>query len=337
MRQELPSLTALQAFEAALRHQSFTRAAGELSRTQGAVSRQVSALESQLGVRLFFRVHPRVRPTPAGEAFGSKVRSILDRLAAAVIETQSAGEGGGVLNLAILPTFGTQWLIPRVRSFYAAHPGILVNFATHILPFDFDGERAAASSGAGSGEGIVGRSIDAAVHHGEPVWPGARLVHLMDEDVQVVCSPETAREVAELPGPAHLLGQRLLHLRSRPTGWTEWFAAQGVAPEQGRAATTSGPHFENHLMVIQAAMAGLGLALLPAFLVQTELRDGRLVTPFPGRATSTSRPYWLAYPERSAELPALIAFRAWLCERLEAEGLARPAQASVEAVGRPDA
>jgi len=308
MRAELPSLTALQAFEAALRHQSFTRAARELARTQGAISRQVAALEAQLGVRLFLREHPRVRPTPVAEVFGAKVRAILDRLAAVVLEAQSAGDGGGILNLAILPTFGTQWLIPRVRSFYAAYPGVSVNFATHLVPFDFeDGE------------------YDAAIHHGEPLWPGAHLEHLMDEDVLVVGAPELlagadgARAIRE---PADLAGRTLLQLQSRLGSWDDWFEAHGVRGVEGRR----GPRFENHLMVIQAAIAGLGVALLPTFLVQNELAEGRLATPFPGQVTKTARAYWLAFPERSAELPALLAFRRWLRERLEAEGLSSAAK-----------
>ena len=323
MRQELPSLAALQAFEAALRHQSFTRAARELSRTQGAISRQVAALEAELGLTLFHREHPRVRPTPAAEVFGAKVRAILDRLAAVVIEARSGASGGGVLNLAILPTFGTQWLIPRIRSFYAAHPGTLVHFATHIQPFDFDGEGPPAWGGTGFGERPGGAYFDAALHHGAADWPGAHLERLMDEQVIVVCAPEQLGP--ELARPEDLLSRTLLQLQSRPEAWPEWLAEQGVDPAAGDASGRRGPRFENHLMVIQAAMAGLGVALLPTFLVRVELDEGRLATPFPDRVVRTPRAYWLAYPERSAELPALVAFRAWLRERLVAEGLAAPA------------
>lgn len=335
MRQELPSLAALQAFEAALRHRSFTRAAHELARTQGAISRQVAGLEAELGLRLFHREHPRVRPTPAAEVLGTKVRAILDRLAAVVLEARSAAEGGGVLNLAILPTFGTQWLIPRVRSFYSAHPGVLVHFATRLRPFDFDGGEplgGARPGDAPGGEG--GEHFDAAIHHGEPDWPGAHLEHLMDEQVIVVCAPELQAELGP-PGrarPEDLFGRTLLQLQSRPGAWPEWLEAQGVTDEVGLAAARRGPRFENHLMVIQAALAGLGVALLPTFLVQTELAEGRLATPFPDRVAGTPRSYWLVYPERSAELPALVAFRAWLRARLETEGLAHPATPTEPAV-----
>ena len=299
MIRELPSLTALQAFEAALRHQSFTRAAAELHRTQGAVSRQVLLLEEQLGVSLFHREHPRVRPTPAAEVFGAKVRVILDRLAAVVLEAQASKGEGGVLNLAILPTFGTQWLIPRIASFNKANPGVSVNFTTRIHAFDFEGEE-----------------LDAAIHHGEADWPGARLEHLLDEDVVVVCSPELLRTAA-IEEPADLKGRTLLQLESRLGSWNEWFAAMNVDGVDGRR----GPRFEHHLMVIQAAIAGLGIALLPSFLVQKELASESLVTPFPGQVVKTRKAYWLAYPERSLELPALRAFRDWLVHRLKEEGL----------------
>ncbi len=305
MRAELPSMTALQAFDAALRHQSFTRAAAELHRTQGAISRQVSALEESLGVTLFRREHPRVRPTPAAEVFGAKLRGILDRLAAIVLELQSSAGQGGVLNLAILPTFGTQWLIPRIRSFYEAHEGVSINFTTRLHPFDFEAEE-----------------LDAAIHHGEPLWPGARLEHLLDEDVVVVAAPmHLVRHRIE--EPRDLLGHTLLQLDSRRAGWEEWFAGQAIdAPDARR-----GPRFEHYLMVIQAAIAGLGVALLPSFLVQGELAAGSLVNPFGTLAVKTRKAYWLAMPERSLELPALVQFRAWLHARLAQEGLAPAAPA----------
>ena len=295
-------MTALQAFEAALRHQSFTRAAEELHRTQGAISRQVSALEESLGVTLFRREHPRVRPTPVAEVFGAKLRVLLDRLEAMVLEAQSSRGQGGVLNLAILPTFGTVWLIPRIASFYEAHEGISINFTTRILPFDFESEE-----------------LDAAIHHGEPVWPGARLEHLLDEDVVVVASPALLRR-SKIEQPAVLVGRTLLQLDSRRAGWEEWFAATGVQGADGRR----GPRFEHHLMVTQAAIAGLGVALLPSFLVRNELAAGSLVNPFGTLAVKATKAYWLAYPERSLELPALTALRDWLKERLAEEGLARP-------------
>ncbi len=290
MARALPSLLALQAFEASARHRSFTRAAEALHVTQGAVSRQVQALEAHLGLALFHRIRQRIVLTPAGEAYLGRVRGALDRLEAATLELKAFKGAGGLLNLAILPTFGTKWLIPRIPAFSAAHPEILVNFTTRIQPVDFEAEE-----------------LDAAIHLGEGRWPGARLDHLMDEEAVVVCSPALKRK-ARLKQPSDLAEQTLLQMASRPTGWEEWLDAAGLPGLDGR----HGPRFEHHLMVIQAALAGLGLAVLPSFLVAEELADGRLLEPFPAIRVTGRRAYWLAYPERNRELPALVAFREWL-------------------------
>lgn len=290
VRSELPSLTALQAFEATLRHRSFSRAAEELFRTQGAISRQVAQLERDLGVELFRREHPRIHPTAAAERFGTKLRALLDRLEALTLEVRSASATGGVLELAVLPTFGTRWLIPRLADFRRAHPDVALELTTRLGVFDFEVEL-----------------FDAAIHYGEPLWPGAELVPLMKEEVVVVASPAllAASKPAE---PSELTQQPLLQLSSRPGAWGEWFASVGVPARSVRGAA----RFEHHLMIIQAAVAGLGFALLPTFLVKPELESGALVEPFPGRRVLTPKAYYLAYPPRSAGLPALEALRTWL-------------------------
>ena len=122
--------------------------------------------------------------------------------------------------------------------------------------------------------------------------------------------------------PADLVGHTLLQLDSRRASWEEWFRTMRVEVLDARR----GPRFEHHLMVIQAAIAGLGVALLPSFLVRNELAAGSLVSPFPDLRVKTAKAYWLVYPERSLELPVLVAFRDWLKERLAAEGLAAPEQ-----------
>jgi len=301
-RSELPSLTALQAFDAALRHRSFTRAGAELGRTQGAVSRQVALLEAQLGRTLFHREHPRLRPTRVATTFGTKLARLLDRLSALVLEVQAAADEGGVLHLAVLPTFGTTWLIPRLSGFQQRHPGVSLHLTTSLRQFDFEAEE-----------------LDVAIHYGEGVWPGARSEPLMEEEVVVVCAPELARE-GTLGSPADLAARTLLQLSSRPEGWPRWLAANGAGAVDGRR----GPRFEHHLMVLQAAQASLGVALLPDFVAREPLARGSLVEPFPGRRARTRRRYWLVYPERSLELPALHAFRAWLREELEAERAPSP-------------
>ncbi|MBL8751674.1 MAG: LysR family transcriptional regulator [Planctomycetes bacterium] len=290
MSRSLPATAALEAFESAAFHLSFTAAARELHVTQGAISRQIQALEEHLGVELFVRERQRIRLSPAGEHYLGHVRSAFDRLEAAALELRTLRRGGGVLQLAILPTYGTRWLIPRFPSFAEAHPDIQVHFTTKVQPFDFAAE-----------------DLDAAIHHGDAHWPGARLDALMDEDVVLVCSAAYKKKVG-LKQPGDLRKATLLQMSTRPTAFDDWLVAKGVAGIDGRR----GPRFEHHQMVLQAAIAGLGVAVLPTFVCEGELADGRIVEAFADTHLRTGKGYWLAYPERRANLPALVAFRTWL-------------------------
>lgn len=288
-RLTVPSLSALAAFEAAARHGSFTRAAEELNLTQGAVSRQVAHLEGALGVSLFERVKKRVSLTAAGAAYAAEVREGLSRLAAATVSTMAFRGAAGVLNLAILPTFGTRWLIPRLPRFIEAHPGITINFATKLVPFDFTRE-----------------PLDAAIHFGDPVWPGARLHRLMGEEIVPVASPALVTRFG-LATAADMLKAPLLQQSTRPRAWANWLEQQGLPPQRA----LMGPRFEQFAMVSQAAVAGLGLAIVPRFLVEEELRSGALVIPV-DRSLVGQEGYYLVYPEEKAGLPAVAAFRDWL-------------------------
>ncbi|WP_353182130.1 transcriptional regulator GcvA [Bosea sp. (in: a-proteobacteria)] len=288
-RLSVPSLSALAAFEAAARHSSFTRAAEELNLTQGAVSRQVAHLEEMLGVSLFERVKKRVSLTVAGAAYAAEVRDGLSRLAAATVSAMAFRGAAGVLNLAILPTFGTRWLIPRLPRFTEAHPGITINFATKLVPFDFARE-----------------PLDAAVHFGDPVWPGARLHRLMGEEIVPVASPALVARFG-LSEPADVLKAPLLQQSTRPRAWANWLEEQGLPPQRA----LMGPRFEQFAMVSQAAVAGLGLAIVPRFLVEEELRSGALVIPVE-RSLIGREGYYLVYPEEKASLPTVAAFRDWL-------------------------
>jgi LysR family transcriptional regulator, glycine cleavage system transcriptional activator len=293
---DLPSLGALQAFDAALRHRSFTGAAGELGLTQGAISRQIARLEAQLGRQLFHREHARVRPTRAAEQFGSKLARLLARLETLVSEVRSNADttdAGGVLELACLPTFGTTWLIPRLPDFRARHPDVAIELTTSLQVFDFETEE-----------------VDCAIHYGTGVWPGARAERLMDEEMVVVASAERA---AELTSPADLAQQPLLQLTSRPWAWPTWLTTN----EAPRTDALRGPRFEHHLMILEAARAGLGVALLPTFLAERAITAGDLVEPFPNTRLVTQRRYWLVYPDRTLELDAFQRFREWLREQVD--------------------
>ncbi|HEX7640175.1 MAG TPA: LysR family transcriptional regulator, partial [Burkholderiaceae bacterium] len=137
MRRKLPSTGALEAFEAAARHQSFTKAAEELAVTQSAVCRQVAALEAFLGVALFRRTRRGVTLTEAGRDYGRSVAARLDEVERDTLELMGRGGRGGALELAVVPTFATRWLLPRLPGFQRAHPDIVVHLSSRTRPFLF--------------------------------------------------------------------------------------------------------------------------------------------------------------------------------------------------------
>ncbi len=286
-RRFLPSISLLAAFEAAARTGSVTIAAKELNLTQSAVSRQIRALEEQVGVELFVRERQTIRLTLAGDGYAREIREALRRISSASLNLR-ANPHGGSLNLAILPTFGARWLAPRLPRFLDANKGITINLATRLSPFDFRLD-----------------SLDAAIHFGHPQWPGAELTFLMSERTVPACSP-AFRQAHGIKEPADILGLPLLHLTSRPDAWETWFAGNGVA-----FGSVHGMLFDQFATAAQAAAAGLGVALLPTFLIQEELRRGELVTAVDHEMESAER-YYLACPTERLDYAPLTAFRSWI-------------------------
>lgn len=285
----LPNIGNLLAFEAAARHGSVSRAAEELSLTQSAVSRQIQQLEDSLGVSLFRRSRQRVMLTDVGRMYASHVRNTLTELSDATHQAIALSGTSGVLNLAVLPTFGTRWLIPRIPEFFARHPDATVNFGVRLVPFDFAAE-----------------PFDAAIHFGQPHWPGAVCELLRHEEAVPVCSP-AYREREGIRTPQDLARALLLQQSTRPTAWAEWFAGAGVPVGN----PLRGPRFEQFAMIAQAAAAGLGAALIPNFLIADELASGRLEILFPHSLVSGGA-YYLVYPEHKAEAPLVRSFRDWI-------------------------
>lgn len=288
----LPSVGNLLAFEATARHGSVSRAAEELNLTQSAVSRQIQQLEDALGVSLFSRTRQRVVLTDVGRIYATHVRNTLGELSDATRQAIALSGTSGVLNLAVLPTFGTRWLIPRVPEFFDKHPDVTVNFGVRLVPFDFAAE-----------------PFDAAIHFGQPHWPGARCDHLLDEECVPVCSPDYQQR-EQIRAPADLARATLLQQSTRSTSWSEWSIAANV--DIGNALR--GPRFEQFAMVAQAAVAGLGVGLIPHFLIADELASGRLIVLFP-KSLVSSGAYYLVYPEPKAEAPLVRSFRDWIKEK----------------------
>jgi DNA-binding transcriptional LysR family regulator len=290
-RKLLPSTAALAAFDSVARLGSFSAAADELSLTQGAVSRQVSGLEEQLGILLFERTSRGVGLTVAGAEYAKSIGSALSQIRSASLQVMTKRHSDQ-LNLAILPTFGTRWLMPRIPHFVASHPEITLNFATRIGIFDFERE-----------------GIDMAIHVGQPDWPGAECTYLMEEMVAPVASPAFLTE-HPIRRPEDIRHLPLLHMASRPGGWDHWFQSLGIS-----GASSQGMRFEQFSSVAQACIAGLGVALMPLFLIDSELAGGQLVQAFPHQVKSRSS-YYAVAPLTKVDLRPVAAFRAWLLDEV---------------------
>ncbi len=293
-RRFLPSISALLAFEAVARLGSATQAAQELSLTQSAISRQLKTLEGQLGTALLTRKGRQLGLTPAGEAYVGQVRDVLNRLAQASALART-NPGHGTLSLAILPAFGMHWLAPRLRDFSELHPEVTVNLSTRLKPFGFEGS-----------------PFDAAIHFGRTDWPGVDYLPLMPETVVPVCAPELLSEPPE--DPSALLALPLLHLETRPQAWARWLNALGV---EGKPP--AGMVFDQFSTMAQAAIHGLGVALLPTFTADPYLRAGQLRLAS-DEATQSIGSYYLVWPQGQEEPAALKSFRLWLAGQAENNG-----------------
>jgi DNA-binding transcriptional LysR family regulator len=286
-RRFIPSISQLTAFEAVLRTGSTTAAARELNLAQGTVSRLVQSLEGQLGRLLFERRNQKLVPTAAAIVYGRDVSRSLDILQRASMQFAS-NPNGGAFSLAILPAFGTRWLSPRLNAFLVKHPGITVHLATRLRRFDFDTE-----------------GFDAAIHFGAADWPDAEHMELFKEQLTACASPgliarhsiECIEDIGRLP---------LLQIETRPTAWRTWFEAQDTV-----APVPTGILFDQFAPMTQAAIHGLGVALLPEYLAQAEIAERRLVPLF-RRAVPGSGSYWLVWPRSRADSPPLDALRVWL-------------------------
>ncbi len=288
MLRRLPPLNALKAFEAAARHESFTRAAEELCVTQGAVSHQVKALEMELGLKLFNRERQRLVITEAGRAYLAVLRDVFDRIAVGterLIQRQSSG----VLTVSTSPDFAAKWLVNRLGRFAEAHSDIDLRISATLHHVDFTRE-----------------DVDLAVRHGDGNWPGLDVARLSSEQLFAVCSPKLLSGRNRLTKPSDVLKYPLLHLDDRKA-WSTWLDAAGVA----NAELSQGPVLNRASMVIDAAVDGQGIALARTTLAAWDLINGRLVRPF-SETLRLAKTYWIVCPKATALLPKITTFRDWL-------------------------
>ncbi|MBO9676646.1 MAG: LysR family transcriptional regulator [Acidovorax sp.] len=292
MKRKIPSTVALSVFEAAARHESFARAAAELHLTESAVSRQIATLEGYVGVKLFSREKKQAALTDAGLRYAAAIRPSLDEVEAQTIALMSSKGGGGVLELAVIPTFAARWLLPRLPEFRHKFPRITVNIAERAEPFAFRGT-----------------PFDMALHFDHSSWEGVHKIHLFDEEVVPVLSPHHF-DVAKLGVARNFMQVPLLVKRSRPDSWQQWFELADCSD----AAPLPAMRFELYSTVIEAAKAGLGAGLVPRFYVQDDVRRGALAMPL-DLAIKHEKRYCLLYPSHRPISPLVENFRDWIEEQ----------------------
>jgi LysR family glycine cleavage system transcriptional activator len=288
MLRRLPPLNALKAFEAAARHESFTRAAEELCVTQGAVSHQVKALEAELGVKLFNRERQRLIITGAGRDYLAVVRDALDRIAVGT-ERLVQRQSSGVLTVSTSPDFAAKWLVHRLGRFAEAYPEVDLRVSATMHHVDFARE-----------------DVDLAVRHGDGNWPGNDVIRLSPEQLFAVCSPKLLAGRHRLAKASDVLKFPLLHLDDRKA-WAKWLEVAGFAD----AELSQGPVLNRASMIIDAAVDGQGIALARTTLAAWDLINGRLVRPF-SDTLPLSKTYWIVCPKATSTLPKITMFRDWL-------------------------
>lgn len=294
MRRFLPSLSALQAFDAAARHLSFTRAAEDLMLTQSGISRQIHNLETQLGVRLFERTGSRLVLTDAGRIYAEEIGQSLNRLEEVSIDAVRGRKAGAGLMLGVPATFASRWLVPRLPRLAAAFPG-----------------RAAEIVELGAAAEID--TLDLAVMRGVEAWQGTRARPLFREMLAVVGAPDLVRELGPLGGDLDFSRVPTLQNARRPTLWLSWLRAT----RRSYNGAIQGMRFPQNEMLIRGALAGLGLAVVPLRYVLPELQEGRLVMPF-GDPVPSGETYFLAIPEARAHRAELLGVRDWLLREARA-------------------
>ncbi|HGM5581481.1 TPA: transcriptional regulator GcvA [Pseudomonas putida] len=296
-------LNALRAFEAAARHQSFSAAAAELNVTPAAVGQQVRNLEAWLGIALFIRAgsgSARLVLTDVARAALPDIRDGFERLTVGLARLKDASVHAQ-LTVTVSPAFASKWLLPRIERFQQAYPDMDVLLDTSARSLDFQVER-----------------IDVGVRYGAGKWPGLAAVHLMDEVMFPVCSPdypllEDGRLTPEALSRSTLIHDQTMARDADYPTWRMWLDASGL----GWIKSDHGLRINNSAAVLQAAMDGQGLALARSVMVRDDLAAGRLIRPFADKGLDCplTQAYFVVYRPENAGLAKVQAFRDWLLEQ----------------------
>lgn len=291
----LPSLNALRAFWAAARHRSFAAAADELHVTASAVSLQIRQLEEELDFKLFERTPKGLVLTPQGARLLPGITQAFEHLKGTIASIDDGPGGKGTLSISVAPSFATKWLLPRLGGFLERNPDIEVDVKANIELTDFTRD-----------------DVDLAIRYGGGNYPGLEVEVLLEDRMFPVCSPELLmrygqRNPARVFAEAPLLHDVSVDRDPAVPSWKMWLKASGHEEVDWR----KGPRFNQTALALDAALAGLGIALAPAALVATDLAAGRLVR-LANEEWKGEFAYYLVHPADKAELPTLQRFKSWL-------------------------
>lgn len=292
MNDRLPSLNALRAFDETARTLSVTRAAEALHVTHGAVSRQLKQLEEQLGVTLFRRQGRGLALTQEGELLRASTSQAFERLGQACTQLRRRASEAPLV-LGCPGSFLARWFIPRLDRLKAQCPELNLHLTA-------DEEVA----------GRLGTDVDAVLRFAEPPWPDeVRVVELAPERMGPVLAPELLEDANAAPDAAALTTLPMLHTQSRPQAWSQWFAARGLDP----ATMRHDQSFEHLHYMLEAALVGLGVAIAPSYLVEEDLRTGRLIAPWGFIETPARLGLWLPSGPPRRDIERLVE---WLKQEL---------------------
>ncbi len=299
----LPPLALFNTFEVVARHGSVTRAAEELCLTQSAVSRQIKALETDLGQDLFFRLHRGISLTDEGRLLFDAVRAGLDGVSAAV-STFKTASAFPQITVAASVSFSYYWLMPRLERFSTLYPDVDLRVLASDQKPDLRRDGA-----------------DVAVLQGDGQWDGIDARLLFGERVCPVCSPSYLAAHPELRAAANLLDQTLLHLDGGgniwgSVDWRVWLSSQGVMGQPARR----GIQINSYPMVLQAAEAGRGVALGWSYITDPMIATGKLICPV-NKPLETQQGYYVAALQDRAGDPMVAAFVQWVLSESKAETL----------------
>jgi LysR family glycine cleavage system transcriptional activator len=296
MRRVLPSLSSLRAFEAAARHQSFTRAAAELNLTQTAISHQIKNLEDLLQVALFTRERSAVRLTDVGHEYLESVRDVINQITAATDRVIDKHRGN-VLTVACLTAFAVKCLIPHLGDFRRRHPDIVLRIGT-VVSFDL----------------LQHHDYDVAIRYGSGSWRGFATHKIAPEEVFPVCSPRLLKSGMKLKIPSDLHQHTVIRTSSFALRdeWPQWLELAGVSDLEFADEIACDLLFPS----IQAAVDGLGVVMGRTAVVATDIANGTLIEPFDIRMPTNSG-YHVTSPIERADMPMVTTFRNWVLERFQ--------------------